>query len=59
MFKIILDMNVRTAEVDAVLLSLCSKMAQGLPGKAGLGVSRATASTITAVLTAKVNLSLE
>lgn len=51
-------MNVR-AEVDVIRLSLCSKTAQRLPGKAGFWFSGATASMITAVLTAKVKLSLD
>lgn len=46
-------------EVDVIRLSLCSKMAQRLPSKGGFWFSGATVSTITAVLTAKVKLSLE
>ena len=52
-------MNVHIAEVDVIQLSLCSKTAQGFPGKAGVWFSAATTSTITAVLTAKVKLALE
>lgn len=52
-------MNVHVAEVDVIRLSLCSKMAQGLPGNAGFWFSGTTASTVTAVLSAKGKLSLE